>query len=85
MGEQVPSILEYILGNSKTPVSYFNKYPHYERFILRILAVTNGVSPNGTVFIVGGCDIIQSLLLYLRIVLIKMIDVSNLSNNRSLA
>ena len=46
MGEQVPSILEYILGNSKTPVSYFDKYPHYEGFILRILAVINGVSPN---------------------------------------
>ena len=77
MGEQVPSILEYLLGNSKTPVSYFDKYPHYEGFILRILAVTNGVSPN--------CDIIQISLLYLRIVLINTIDVSNLSNNRSLA
>ena len=53
MGEQVPSILEYILGNGKTPVSYFNKYPHYEGFIFRILAVTNGVAPNCAVFIVG--------------------------------
>ena len=81
MGEQVPSILEYILGNSKTPVSYFDKFPHYEGFILRILAVTNGVSPNYR----WGCDIIQISLLYLRIVLINTIDVSNLSNNRSLA